>query len=106
MINTTTNQVSLKVISDDELQEIINSLAEIKDMIRTKNEEIISETYIDSKNVPKLLGISNATWQSYRDRRRFPFIQIGTKIWVKKSDIDAMMKKHYYKAKPIKKKST
>ena len=104
-MNNTANQVSLKVISDDELQEIKNSLAEIKDMIRTKKEDVISETYIDSKNVPKLLGISNKTWQTYRDMRKFPFIQIGSKIWVKKSDIDSMMKKHYYKAKPTKKKS-
>jgi hypothetical protein len=98
-MNTTANQVSLKVISDNELQEIRNSIAELKDMVRAKNEESLTECYIESRNVPKLLKISNKTWQTYRDRRKFPFIQIGSKIWVKRTDIDAMMNKHYIKSK-------
>ena len=97
-MNKTDNQVNLKLISDSELQEIRASINELKDIVRAKNEQDISETYIESKNVPKLLGICNKTWQTYRDKGKFSYIQIGSKIWIKRSDLDAMMNKHYIKS--------
>ena len=47
--------------------------------------------WITSKDVPTYLGISRRTWQNYRDKKLIPFSQVGRKIWVKRSDLDAFI---------------
>ena len=49
--------------------------------------------------IPKLLGISQKTWQTYRDKRLIPFSQIGSKIFVKRADLEKFMESHYIESK-------
>jgi excisionase family DNA binding protein len=86
------------LIEKEKLEMITSDLNEIKEAIQTKKEEDLSSSFIESKRIPKLLGISLKTWQTYRDKGQIPFIQFGSKIWVKRSDLEAFMNSHYVKA--------
>jgi hypothetical protein len=78
---------------------------ELKEQNRQTHEKVsclidkdFGETYLESKEIPKLLKISPKTWQNWRDRKYFPFIQLGSKIWVKRSDLEKFLESHYVKA--------
>jgi len=86
------------LIEKEKLEMITSDLNEIKEAIQTKKEDDISSSFIESKKIPNLLGISLKTWQTYRDKGQIPFIQFGSKIWVKRSDLEAFMNSHYVKA--------
>lgn len=83
----------------EDIAQIKNDLQEIKESFSKKKEEDFADSYIDSKQIPKLLNISLKTWQNYRDNRKIPFIQFGSKIWVKRKDLENFLDKHYIKSK-------
>ncbi len=85
------------VLQENQLEQIVSSIKDIKETLERKETENISDSYIESKQIPKLLGISQKTWQTYRDNGNIPFIQFGSKIWVKRSDLDSFMNSHYIK---------
>lgn len=93
------NKVNLAVISQEFLQKLESDINELKVLMRTKNEEEISSQWIESTKVPKILGISRKTWWTYRDKRLIPFSQIGSKIYIKREDLETFMKDHYITAK-------
>lgn len=88
------NQI-MAVLPQTELSLIKTELQFIKEKLSEKAEESFSNQFIDSKQVPKLLKISQRTWQSYRDKGEIPFIQFGQKVWVKRKDLEAFMDKYY-----------
>lgn len=90
-----TNEIKLNVLPAEDIQQIKNDLTEIKEALSKKSAEQVAASYIDSKQIPKLLNISLKTWQNYRDKRKIPFIQFGSKIWVKRIDLEAFLDKHY-----------
>lgn len=92
-----TEALKFNVLSEAELNYIKQKLETIEQALSTKSEEDISSSYIESKKIPKLLGISLKTWQTYRDKGVIPFVQLGSKIWVKRADLEAFMNKHYIK---------
>jgi len=47
----------------------------------------MNSQWIESGEARKILGISQKTWQTYRDKRLIPFSQFGRKIYVKRADI-------------------
>lgn len=53
-----------------------------------------SREWIESETARKILGVSPKTWQNYRDQRLIPFSQIGRKIYVNRTDLDAFLRKH------------
>ncbi len=92
------NNLNLAVVPSDFLTKVEADLTELRTLLREKSEAEINEQWIASVKIPKLLGISNKTWQTYRDKRLIPFSQIGSKIYVKRSDLEAFMKAHYIEA--------
>lgn len=86
------------VLEKEKFEKLTNDLIEIKEAIQTRKEEDFSSSFIESKKIPKLLGISLKTWQTYRDKGQIPFIQFGSKIWVKRVDLETFMNSHYVKA--------
>jgi excisionase family DNA binding protein len=83
------------VLEKEHFEKICNDMSTIMEAVQIKKEEDLSSSFIESKRIPKLLGISLKTWQTYRDKGQIPFIQLGSKIWVKRSDIEAFMDSHY-----------
>lgn len=69
----------------------------LENILREKTEDEVNSQWIESVKIPKLLGISQKTWQNYRDKRLIPFSQIGSKIYVKKIDLERFMESYYVK---------
>lgn len=89
--------MNIIAIEKQDLEKLASAIFEIKDSLLKREEEEFSSSIIESKKIPKLLGISPKTWQTYRDKGIIPFIQLGAKIWVKRIDIEAFLNNHYIK---------
>ena len=74
-------------------------IQDMKELLTKESTEEAGNEWIESKVARRMLGVSPKTWQTYRDRRIIPFAQIGRKILVKKSDLEAFMQKHYISSK-------
>ena len=86
--------MNLALIPQVFLEKMEADITELKELMRTKNENEINSLWIESTKIPEILGISRKTWQTYRDRRLIPFSQIGSKIYVKRSDLEDFMNSH------------
>lgn len=96
-----TNETNLQmaVVPQSFLNKIEDKITNLENILREKTEEEINSQLIESVKIPKILGISPKTWQTYRDRRLIPFIQVGSKIYVKRADLQSFMDAHYIESK-------
>lgn len=53
--------------------------------------------WLDGSTAEDLLGVSTRTLQHYRDTGILPFSKVGNKIYYKRSDLSAMIERHYQK---------
>jgi len=94
MNNNTIAAPTMVVLPKETYDDIINGIQEVKDLINGKAKEEQENAYLVSEEARKMLGVSPKTWQSYRDKRVFPFIQFGRKIYVNRADIVAFLESH------------
>ena len=96
-----TNETGLQmaVVPQSFIDNVEQKLETLEKILRDKNEQEINSQWIESVKIPKILGISLKTWQTYRDKRLIPFSQIGSKIFVKREDLENFMNSHYIKSK-------
>lgn len=87
--------LNLAVIPQEFLSKVESELQELKTILLEKSESERASEWIESVKIPKLLGITRKTWQTYRDKRMIPFSQVGSKIFVKKADLDKFLDSHY-----------
>lgn len=90
-----TETMNMVVIPQAIWENISRTLSNVENLLQNKSEEEVSNQWIESTQVRKILGISAKTWQTYRDERRIPFSQFGRKIYVKQSDLESFMQEHY-----------
>ncbi|MDL2320021.1 helix-turn-helix domain-containing protein [Alistipes sp. OttesenSCG-928-B03] len=95
VIQEATPTLQMAVVPQDWLNEVREQLYSVKSILEEKSQDEINSQYIESAKAREMLGISQKTWQNYRDERRIPFIQFGRKIYVKRADLDAFMNEHY-----------
>ncbi len=95
-IQQTTTMVMLP---QTEWEGVKSDLQELKELVRVKSSEEQNAQWMESADARKLLGVSQKTWQGYRDKRIIPFTQVGRKIYVKRADINKFMEDHYINAK-------
>lgn len=91
--------IQLAVVPQTWLDTLLIKVQSMENLLQKKNEEEVSNQWIESAQVRKMLGISAKTWQTYRDERRIPFSQFGRKIYVKQSDLESFMQEHYINAR-------
>jgi len=91
--------MNLAVVPQGFLDKMEAEMDQIKNILNAQNVSEINSQWIESVRIPKLLGISLKTWQTYRDKRLIPFSQIGSKIYVRRSDLEDFMQAHYISAK-------
>lgn len=91
--------VMMAVVPQSFLNEMREEIKQLKSILSNKETKEKENEWIESTRIPKILSISPKTWQTYRDRRLIPFSQIGSKIYVKRSDLNAFMEKHYITAR-------
>ncbi len=84
----------LFVVPEEEWRNLHAMLEQIIDLITQRNADDSSNEWIESEAARKLLGISPKTWQNYRDKHLIPFSQIGRKIYVNRTDLDAFLRSH------------
>lgn len=85
---------TLVLIPKKQLDDISASLNELKALVKNTAKRSASAEWIESTEARKLLGVSQRTWQNYRDSKVLPFSQFGRKIYVKKADIEAFLENH------------
>jgi hypothetical protein len=91
--------LQMAVIPQSFLKEMKEGLEEVKKILLKKSEDEINSQWIDSISARKLLGISAKTWPEYRNRRIIPFSQFGSKIYVRRADLETFMAKNYISAR-------
>lgn len=85
------------VALEDQFSSMAQSIEELKVCLKAMA-EAIPHKWVTSEEARKMLHISPKTWQKYRDNRVIPFSQMGKKIYVKMSDIDAFLQSHSTKS--------
>lgn len=93
------SNLNLAVVPHNFLEKMEEGMNELKVLLRQRSEQEINDQWIESVKIPKLLGISRKTWQTYRDRKMVSYSQIGSKIYVKRADLEKFMSDHYIEAK-------
>lgn len=89
----------MAVVPQSFLDKIEEKIETLESILLDKSDKEIKSQWIESVKIPKLLGISQKTWQTYRDKRLIPFSQIGNKIYVNRADLDKFMQSHYIESK-------
>jgi hypothetical protein len=93
--NTSNGQLSMVVIPQAVWEQLVADIKDIKSGLSFKGTGNAAEEWIESETARKRLGVCQKTWQTYRDRRMIPFSQIGRKIYVRQSDLNAFMERNY-----------
>lgn len=91
--------LQMAIVPQSFLNKMVEKIESLETILRGRSEQEVNSQWIESVKIPKLLGISPKTWQTYRDKRLIPFSQIGSKIYVKRADLDQFMESHCIKAK-------
>ena len=99
MQTTENNNLQMAVVPQSYLNKQEAQMEKLLNLLQKKSEEEINSMWIESVKIPKQLGISQKTWQMYRDKRIIPFSQIGSKIFVKREDLEKFMTNHYIESK-------
>lgn len=84
----------LFAVPEEEWRNLHDMLERIIDLITQRNADDSNSEWIESEDARKILGVSPKTWQNYRDKRVIPFSQIGRKIYVNRTDLDAFLRQH------------
>ena len=87
------------LLPQTEWEGLKQKLDKLAELVTNKNRADALGEWIESGEARKMLGVSQKTWQTYRDNRIIPFSQFGRKIYVKKADLEAFMQSHYINAK-------
>lgn len=93
-MNPKESNLNFAVVPQSYLDKMEAEMSEMKAILKAKNESERNSEWIESIRIPKILGISRKTWQSYRDKRMIPFSQISQKIYVRRSDLEEFMNSH------------
>lgn len=101
MVNLDQQQqtTTMVMLPQTEWESVKLDLQELKELVRVKSNEELNSQWMESAQARKLLGVSQKTWQVYRDNRIIPFTQVGRKIYVKRGDLESFMQEHYIKSK-------
>ena len=97
--NNQQQTTTMVMLPQTEWEGVKCDLQELKELVRAKSDEELNSQWIESTQARQLLGVSQKTWQTYRDRRIIPFTQVGRKIYVKRGDLNKFMQDHYINSK-------
>ena len=83
------------LIPQAEWEKVSSTLEEVKVLLADKVKQEVNNQWMFSDEARKMLGVSQKTWQTYRDKRIIPFAQVGRKIYVKRADVESFMQNHF-----------
>ncbi|MBK8349130.1 MAG: helix-turn-helix domain-containing protein [Saprospiraceae bacterium] len=82
------------IISQENFDEVIKRLDKIQSEVSNKQKSP-AETFVDNQEFIQIMNVSKRTAQSWRDEGIISFSQIGSKIYYRMSDVQALLDKHY-----------
>jgi tetrahydromethanopterin S-methyltransferase subunit G len=82
------------IISKENFDEVISRLDKIQQEVSNKQKSP-ADTFIDNQEFIQVMNISKRTAQSWRDDGIISFSQIGSKIYYRMIDVQALLDKHY-----------
>ena len=83
------------IVPQSKLDWIESVLQQVQQVINNNTRTSkLEDEWVSSEEARKVLGVSPKTWQSYRDKRLLEFAQIGRKILVRKSSLEAFLAEH------------
>ena len=89
--------MNLSVIPEETLNQLINDISEIKGLINSKMLESNPEKWLNKKEAKQKLNVCLKTLDNYLKKGIIPHTQFGAKIYIKQSDIDEHLERHYVK---------
>ena len=93
------NSFQMAVVPQAWLQCITDKLEQVEKILNKQKEQNFNNEWIESAKAKEMLGVSQKTWQTYRDQRVISFSQVGRKIYVKRADLETFMQQHYISAR-------
>lgn len=85
------------ILSKDQFDFINAHLEQIKSYLSNKQKDP-KDVFLDNQEFLQLMNISKRTAQSWRDYGVISFSQVGSKIYYRMSDVQALLDKNYRKA--------
>lgn len=82
------------IITQQNYDELISRLDKIQSEVSNKQKSTV-DTFVDTQEFIQIMNISKRLAQEWRDKGIIPFSQIGSKIYYRMSDIQALLDKHY-----------
>lgn len=82
------------IISQESFDEVIKRLDKIQQEVSNKQKASV-DTFVDTQEFIQIMNISKRLAQEWRDKGIIPFSQIGSKIYYRMTDIQALLDKHY-----------
>jgi excisionase family DNA binding protein len=88
--------MALIAVETDSVQEIKEDVREIKNDVRDlKKNAVRGEQWLTIEETCSLLKISKRTFFDWKAKGILPFAQVGSKIYIKRSDIDKLLESRY-----------
>lgn len=91
--------MDVKLITQDDYQGLVGMLHAIESKLDKITPEKLSGFTYTSEQVCTMLGISPKTLQTYRDRKRIGFSQLGSKVWYTAQDVGEFLSKNRFNPK-------
>lgn len=82
------------LLSSQHYQDLLKRLDVIQQEVSNKQKSP-ADTFIDNQEFIQVMNVSKRTAQSWRDEGIISFSQIGSKIYYRMSDVQALLDKHY-----------
>lgn len=82
------------LLSSQQYQDLLKRLDQIQSEVSNKQKSTV-DTFVDTQEFIQIMNVSKRTAQSWRDEGIISFSQIGSKIYYRMSDVQALLDKHY-----------
>jgi len=86
--------MDLVLLSSQHYQDLLKRLDQIQSEVSNKQKSTV-DTFVDTQEFIQIMNISKRLAQEWRDKGIIPFSQIGSKIYYRMTDIQALLDKHY-----------
>ncbi len=88
------------LLNEDEYENILKEFQEIKSLLKASlKNQAQNGNLLTVKEVAQILKVTTRTLQSWRDQKIISFIQIGSKVLFKASDVEDFLMSHHIKRK-------
>jgi len=89
---------NLTLIPTEKLNFIQQELQEIKSLIQKTNQAEFQNQWLPKSEAKKRLHVCLKTFDTYLSKGILPYSRFAGKIYIRTSDIEAHLQKHYIKA--------